>query len=183
MFETTYRRRVRPSRTSLVYSASLAVVTALFALWTGIIGLQLYAPAAIAAASALAILLFRVRNLRLAFPHPYGQGRVTKIDSRKSMRDGVLIIVGAALSIGGVFASAYLVSPLLIFFPVVIGLMIGLPCSQLLFFAFVLSSERAVGSKIYAVSEETTEDGRAVLLKSVELSAKRPEDASRSRRP
>ena len=178
MFETAYRRRARPSIKSAVFSAALAAIAVLFAAWTGLFGLQLYAPAAVALLSAFAVLIFRVRGLRAALPKPYGLGKVTRIDSRRSARDGVLIVVGGFASLVGVFASAYFLNPFLVFFPLTFGLMIGLPLSQLLYLASVMRFEAMAGGKIYTVSEESTEDGAAVLLKSTELSPKKPDRQS-----
>lgn len=178
MFETAYRRRARPSIKSVTFSAALAAIAVLFAAWTGLFGLQFYAPAAIALFSAFAVLIFRVRGLRAALPKPYGLGRVTRIDPRRSARDGALIVVGGFASLVGVFASAFFLNPFLVFFPLTFGLMAGLPLSQLLYFAAVMRFEAAAGARIYTVTEDSTEDGVAVLLRSAELSPKKPDRAS-----
>ena len=122
-----------------------------------------------AAALALSVYLFRSFTLKSGMPPPYGRGEVTKLDSRRSMRDGVLIVLGGAGSLFAVFATAYLFNPFLVFFPLVLGLMMGLPLSQVLYFLHVGRLEQITRSRIYSVTEESFEDGMPVLLKSIEL--------------
>jgi hypothetical protein len=56
-----------------------------------------------------------------------------------------------------------------IFFVVVVGLMAGLPMNEIVFFALVTWTESRYQSRIFSVTDETSQGGRDVLVKSVEL--------------
>jgi archaellum biogenesis protein FlaJ (TadC family) len=169
LFEPVYRKRLRPSVKSLCFSIGLLCVALLAAVFLVPFGGEIYFPILIAAFIALGISLFRVRGLRTGLPPPYGSGSVTRIDARRTARDGILLVVGMLVVMVGLFGSVLVVDPALFFFPVTFGLVIGLPLSQVAFFGIIASLESRENGRIYSVTEETTEEGEPVLLKSLQL--------------
>ncbi len=168
MFEPAYRRRAKPSARNLVFSLVVFAAALTFTLAAGLFGSRVYLPLAVGAASALGVAFVRTRGVRLGLPKPYGSSRVIRIDSKRSARDGLLLVLGGIVVILGLFGSVELVSPFLFFFPVTFGLMMGLPLSQALFFALVSRLEGATHSTIFIITEDITENGKEVLLKSIE---------------
>ena len=169
MYETGYRKRIRPSLRSFSFSTAFFLAALCATIVLDPFGNAIYFPILIAALVASGVSMFRLSGLRSSLPPPYGKGKVTRIDSRRTARDGILILLGGVLSMMGLFASVLLVRPALFFFPATFGLMLGLPVSQVIFFGAVTRFENASGSKIFSITEETTEEGKEVLVKSIEL--------------
>ncbi len=169
MFEPVYMRRARPSIASLAFSLAVCGAGLAFTVYAGLFGALLYVPLAIAAVIGIAICAYRFGGLRASLPKPYGEGRVTRIDATATYRHGVLIMVGGVLALVAMFGSVYLVSPFILFFPLVFGLMIGLPLSQALYYASVMRLEERAKGRIFVMTEEVTENDQAVLLKTAEL--------------
>lgn len=175
MFSFGHGRRVRPSLKSLSFSVVFSLVTLYLTVFLGLFGGWVFVPILIAALVALGVALFRLRGVAAGLPPPRGKGSVTRIDARRTMRDGILILVGGSLLMIGLFGSVFLVSPSVFFFPVVFGLMSGLPLSVVAFFGLTAWLENKNGGRIFFVTVETTEGGKTVLVKSVELRPVRDE--------
>ncbi len=169
MFEPVYRKRVRPSPRSLVYSSAVLAVIVVFTLAINPFAGAIYIPFAIGGAIAVVVALIRQRGVRSGLPPPYGQGKVQRIDARKTARDAMFLIAGSALAFVGVFGSVIVVSPYLLFFPVVYGMMFGLPLSEVLFYLVISRIERTSAGRIYMTTEQATEGGVTLLVKSIEL--------------
>lgn len=168
MFGSDQRRRLRPTLKSL--GLSLVVCPSALILGWSLFGYLFYAPLLASLAVALAVVWFRMRGLKSALPEPYGNGRVSKIDARTAVRSGVLIILAGVLSLVVFMGGFYLLpSEAFFLFVLVFGLMAGLPLSEIVFFALVTRLERKSKSRILAVTEETSENGKTVLVKTVEL--------------
>jgi hypothetical protein len=166
MFSSDQRRRLRPSLKSL----GLSLVVCPSALYLGwqFFGNLFYAPLLAALAVALAPTWFRMRGLRSSLPEPYGNGRVSTIDASAAARSGLLIVLVGMISMVGLMGSVFILPPV-VFFVLVFGLMAGLPLNEVVFFGLVTRLERKTHSRIFAVTEETSESGRTVLVKTVEL--------------
>jgi|GEM_PF-706592 hypothetical protein len=168
MLGSDQRKRLRPTLKSLGLSL-IVCPSALYLGWS-LFGYLFYAPLLASLAVALVIVWFRMRGLRSALPEPYGNGRVSTIDASAAARTGFLIILGGILLMVGVMGSFYfLPSEYMALFVLVFGLMAGLPLNEIVFFALVTGLERKSRSRIFAVTEETSESGRTVLVKTVEL--------------
>jgi hypothetical protein len=163
------RKRVRPSLKSLFFSVVVCLAALYLTLFLGPFGSGAYVPVLIAAVIALGVSLLRLRGLLAGLPPPYGRGKVTRIDSRRTARDGVLLILGSAFLIVALFGSVLVVKPSEFFFPAIFGLMLGFPLSVAVFFGFTAGLESRTKSRIFSVAAETKEGGKAVLVKSVEL--------------
>jgi hypothetical protein len=166
VFISGHRRRARPSVKNLAFSlvVSFAVV---FLGWELFVG-KLYEPLAAAGAIALLVTWFRFRGLRSGLPSPYGQGKTSVVDEKVAMRSGVLIVLGGILSVVGLMASVFLFPPEY-YFVLLLGVIAGLPLSQVLFFALVSGVESKSRSKIFLLAEEKTKDEKTVLVKSIEM--------------
>lgn len=169
MFEPVYKKRVRPSLKSLFFSAAVSSAALCVTVLLSSYSFAVYAPFLIAALVALGVSLFRLRGVRSGLPLPYGKGTVTRIDARRTARDGLLMVFGTLLLTVALFGSVFVASPTVLFFPVAFGLMLGLPLSEVIFFGLTARLESLSGSRIFLITEETTEEGKAVLVKSIEL--------------
>lgn len=92
------------------------------------------------------------------------------MDSKKAQQMGVLVVLAAILLMIIPFAGLMLFPPLVtasLFF----GLTAGLPMSELLFFVVVALLERQTGGRIFSLTEEANEDGKEVLVSSLEVVA------------
>lgn len=127
-----------------------------------------YIPLLASLTVALVLAWFRMRGVRAALPEPYGKGRTKTIDADAAARSGLLIVLAGILSLVGLMGTVYILPPD-IFLVVVIGLMAGLPMNEIVFFALVTWTESRYQSRIFSVTDETSQGGRDVLVKSVEL--------------
>jgi len=150
----------------LVCTAALYLAGLLFGLY------DLYIPLAAILLTAIAVVWLRARGLRSGLPSPYGRGKVSKTDAKRAIRQGLLIILGAALSTLVLLGSVYLL-PAAAFFAVVFGLMGGLPLNEIVFFVLVARYERVSGSRIFMVSEEREESGESAVVKTYEMRPRR----------
>jgi hypothetical protein len=128
-----------------------------------------YVPLATAILVCFIVTWFRFRGLKSGLPKPYGRGRSTSVNARKAMRGGILIMLGGILGVVLVLGSVYFLPPVA-FFALVFGLMAGLPLEELVFFSIVTRLERTSKTRIFSVTEETTEDEDVVLVKTIEMS-------------
>jgi hypothetical protein len=168
MFDSDQRRRLRPTLKSL----GLSLVVCPSALYLGwyLFGYLFYDPLLASVAVALVVVLFRMRGLRSSMPEPYGNGRVSTIDANTAARSGLLIVLAGMLSFVAIIGGFYfLPSEALALFVLIFGLMAGLPMNEIVYFALVTRLERKSRSRIFAVMQETSESGRVVVVKSVEL--------------
>ena len=175
MFSSPGRKKARPSMVSLVWSVLIFAATIPLA-WT-FFSDYVYVPLIGMAVLAALPSLYRLRGLKRGFPEPYGDGKVSIIDSKSNLRAGYLIVAGGFLCIVLLFGSIFFI-PAFDFFVIIFSLTGGLPLSQVVFFLMVLSIERAAGSRIFVVTDETTQDGTSVLEKTFEMSPgrRRPAD-------
>lgn len=141
--------------------------SALYLGWV-LFGDLFYAPLLASLAVALALVWFRMRGLRSGLPEPYGNGKVSTIDAASAARSGMLIILGGILSMVLLLGSVYFL-PWLAFFVLVFSLMAGLPLNEIVLFALVARLERRSQSRIFSVTEETSQNGKTVLVRTVEL--------------
>jgi hypothetical protein len=161
-----HRRRLRPSLKSLGLSL-LVCPSALYIGWL-FFGYYFYVPLLASLAVALALAWFRMRGVSASLPEPYGKGRTTTIDADAAARSGLLVVLAGILSSVGLMGTVFFL-PADIFFVVVVGLMAGLPMNEIVFFALVARIERKCRSRIFSVTDETSQGGKDVLAKSVEL--------------
>lgn len=175
MFSSPGRKKARPSMVSLVWSALVFAATIPLA-WT-FFSDYVYIPLIGMAVLAALPSLYRLRGLKRGLPEPYGEGRVSIIDSKSASRTGYLIVGAGILCIVLLFGSVFFI-PVFDFFVIMFSLTGGLPLSQVVFFLMVLSIERAAGSRIFEVIDDTTRDGASVLSKTFELSPDRRRPAN-----
>lgn len=124
---------------------------------------------------AAAAVWIRTRSLRAGLPEPYGKGKVSTIDAKKATRDGLLLALAGALATFGVLGSVYVLPPV-VFFSLVFGLAAGLPMSEIVFFAVVARLEKASESRIFRVTEETEDEGKPALVKTLTMRRSQPGD-------
>lgn len=172
MLSPGQRKRLRPGLKSL----GLSLVLCPCAVYLGwrFFGYELYLPLLGSLAVALSLAWFRMRGVSSSLPEPYGKGRMTTIDAEAAVRSGLLLVVGCTLAIVGLMGSVYFL-PAFAFFAVVIGLTAGLPMSEIVVFVLLTRLERKSRSRIFSVIEETSRDGKDVLVKSVEMAPLSPE--------
>lgn len=159
------RRRLRPSLKSL----GLSLVVCPSVLYVGWLSFyDFYVPLLASLAVAFVLAWFRMRGVSAALPEPYGRGRIVTIDANATARSGRLVVLAAVLSLVGLMGTVYILPPD-IFFVVVIGLMAGLPMNEIIFFGLVTRTESKCRSRIFSVTDETSQGGKDVIVKSVEL--------------
>jgi len=175
MFSSPGRKKARPSTANLVWSA-LVFAAAIFLAWTffSVISPRSFYVDVLFSLIGMGVIaalpsLYRLRGLKRGLPEPYGEGRVSIIDSKSASRAGYLLVIGGLLCIVLLFGSVFFI-PVLDLFVIMFSLAGGLPLSQVVFFLMVFSIERAAGSRIFEVIDETTQDGASVLSKTFELS-------------
>ena len=146
---------------ALVFAGSLSVATQ-FPFYS------LLEPLSAIIAVGTVVSWVKLRGLRDGLPEPFGKGKVSIIDAKSAARSGMLVTLGGVFLTIGVLGSVFIFPPEA-FFAGVFGLTGGFPFAQILFFVLVYRLERAGKGRIFTVTEETEEDGRSVLRKSVEL--------------
>lgn len=140
-------------------------------------GTLFYAPLLVSLAVGLAATLFRYRGLRSSLPEPYGGGKASTIDASKVERSGYLVILGGIFFMVVFIGSFYLFpSEYVAIFVLAFGLMAGLPLNEIVFFGLVARLEMKSRSRIFAVTEEASEGGKTVLVKTVELAPRSSSD-------
>ena len=166
MYSSPGRKKVRPSITSLVWSSALfaAAVALALVFFSGDAYIPLIGMAVLAAVPSS----YRFIGLRRGLPSPYGAGRVSKLDSRSTSRAGILLVLGGFSGIVLLLGSVFVI-PVFDFFVIIFSLTGGLPLSQIAFFLTVFSIEKATGSRIFVVVDETTQDGTSVLARTLEM--------------
>lgn len=120
---------------------------------------------------SLAASWLRLKGMRQHLPKPFGRGEASIIDARAMTASGLFITLGGVVFLVGLLASVRFLPPNADWVPfaIVFGLAAGLPLSEIVYFAQVTRIERTSGGRIYSVTEETEEDGRTVLRKTLEL--------------
>ncbi|MBI3858862.1 MAG: hypothetical protein HY296_01270 [Thaumarchaeota archaeon] len=166
MYLSNMPKRARPSRKSIVWSTIL-VVTAIL-LSQPVFLYEAYVPEIAMAVTAGTVSAYRLRALLRGMPEPHGRGKVTVIDEGAAAKTGGLLVVGGILSIVVLLGSIFLVGSYYVL-AIMLGLAGGLPLSQLSYFAIVLWIEKRTKSNIMVIAEESTQDGRSVLIKTVEM--------------
>lgn len=116
---------------------------------------------------AAVVCTYRLSNLKHALPHPHGRGKVTTIDPRAASRAGLTMVLGGAAFFVAIFGSVFLLAPFN-YFVLLFSVMCGLPLSQVAYFIVVSAVERSGRMTIYRVTEEDSQEGKDVLIKSVE---------------
>jgi len=166
MFSPQRRKRLRPGLKSI----GLSLVVCPVALAMGWLVYQggFYAPLLVALVVGVGLTYARMRGMGSSLPEPYGRGRITTIDSNAAARSGMMIVFGGILLMFGVVGSVFILPPFE-YFAMVLGLSAGLPMSEILVFATITRLERKSRGQIISITEEAVQDGRDVLLKSIEL--------------
>jgi len=166
MYSSPGRKKARPSNATLVWSAILftATIPLAWLFFSGYVYIPLFGIVVLAAIPSS----YRFIGLRRGLPSPYGAGRVSILDSRSAFRGGILLVVGGFCGIVLLLGSVFII-PVFDFFVIMFSLTGGLPLSQIAFFLMVFSIERTSGSRIYVVTDETTQDGTSVLERTIEM--------------
>jgi hypothetical protein len=168
MFSQEGERRARPSLKSillsvLVFSAVIYLAATRFFLY------DVYMPVGVSLVISLVVFAYRSRNLRQKMPEPYGKGKTSTVDAKAAMRSGILLSVGGGLFLVGLMGSVFFL-PSEVFFAILLGVIGGLPLSDIFFFALTTQYERKSGCRVLYVTNETTIEGETALVKSVALS-------------
>lgn len=162
------RRRARPSLKSIALSV-LVLIGSIYAVTTVFLLAYIYVPIAAGGVIALAVFAYRGRILFERMPPPYGKGRTSKVDAKSALRSGILLTLLGGLSLIVLMGSVFFLTPDL-FFTLLFGVIIGLPLSEVFFFALTSIYERRSRARIYFFSEETGTEDEPLLLKGVEVS-------------
>ena len=164
--ETT-KRKVRPSRASIGFTAALSVLSVYVSILVlGETALFLTFP--LAAVVLPLITFLRVRPLKMGLPEPVGKGLESEIRSRKALGQGVLLLIlGMAMLFVPIALLFYLPGALVL--GVVLGVVTGLSLSDSTFSVWIARIEKRTNSEIFSVTELVEEDGRQLLVKSVEM--------------
>jgi hypothetical protein len=167
MEESQKSRRIRPSLASF---GAAWVFLGLTIYLTSVLVEELLLAAVIVVALllGLGVCFYRVRGLASRLPEPFGKGLVSEVSLRRTTIQGALLVAVGALVLMVPFMALY-------FFPgavVIMGvltLMGGLAASELLTFFWVSRLERITKGNILQITELSENEGKQVLLKSVEL--------------
>ena len=164
---TPTSRRVKPSSLSLAVSLVLfSLSAALVILYSGFLLFLFVLPVALGTVAV--VFLFRRRSVLDQAPPPEGRGRTRLVNSRQALLQGVAVLVlRAAVIFGPFILMAYFPGPDVI--ASVLGLVTGLTLSQPVFFAWVFRLERRARAEMYSVTGLTEEEGKQVLVKSIEM--------------
>lgn len=168
MFSQEGERRARPSLKSLLLSV-LVFSAVVYLAATRFFFYDTYLPLGVSLVVSLAVFAYRSRNLHEKMPEPYGKGKTSTVDTKAAIRSGILLAVGGGLFLVGLLGSVFFL-PSEIFFAILLGVIAGLPLSDIFFFALTTRYERKSGSRIFYLTDETMVDGETVLVKSVTMS-------------
>jgi len=166
MFASGRDRRVRPSKKSLVLSLLVSAGGLYLSVWA--FGYLAYLPLTVSLLVALVAFAYRTRGLRSGLPEPYGRGKATTTDTAHATRIGLLMTLGGVLVTLFLFGSVFFLPPIF-FLTVVFGIIVGLPVNEIAFFGLVERYEWKTETRIFQVTEETEHEGRAALVKSLEM--------------
>jgi len=170
-------RRIRPSVRNLFFSLVFTAV-ALY-LCAVYLGLFVAFSMLLGVLPIMSLVTYaRVRGIGPGLPEPHGRGQISVVGTGQTYTQGVLILLALILALFVPFIA-------LSFFPgayVILGILVLMGClssSEILTFAWVSRLEWRTSSEIYLVTELDDENGKQVLVKSIEL--RPPENEGRGR--
>ncbi len=173
MLEESQRtRRLRPSTVSFG-AACVFLALAVYLASALVAGPPLAAMLAITPLIGLGVCYYRVRGLGSRLPAPWGKGKVSYVSLRRTTLQGALIVVAGVAFLMVPFVALFFIPGGVVILGI-LALMGGLATSELLTFVWITRLERALKGKIIQITELSEEEGKQVLLKSIELQGERP---------
>ena len=174
MGETQRSRRIRPSIVS--FSAAWVFLGLTIYLSSVLVTGPLLAAVIVAALLVgLAVCYYRVRGIVGRLPEPFGKGLVSEVSLRRTAVQGVLLLAVGVLVLMVPFVALYFLPGAEVILAV-LGLMGGLATSELFTFFWITRLEGVTRGTILQITEVSENDGKQVLLKSIELEPRGPHE-------
>jgi hypothetical protein len=172
LFPTGYsRKRVRPSYWSLLLSLAICGIALYYTIY--LFEGYSFIPLLILLAVTVGITWYRYRDLKLKLPRPYGSAKAVLLGPRGATRQALFFILAVILLVAILVTSLYFLPPLA-FFSLIFGLTAGLPLTEIVFFGLLVRLEMVSSSRIFSVTEESEENGKEILTKTVILVPNEP---------
>jgi len=174
MEESQKSRRIRPSIAS--FSAAWVFLGLTIYLSSALVtGPLLAAVIVVALLVGLAVCYYRVRGLASRLPEPFGRGLVSRVSLRRTAIQGALLVVVGVLVLMVPFVALFFLPGAAVILAV-LGLMGGLATSELFTFLWITRLERIMRGTILQITEVSENEGKQVLLKTIELEPREPRE-------
>lgn len=175
MFEEAPRtKRIKPSLKSLAVAAVFLAV-ALYLAAVLVEGLPLAVVSLVVLLAGASVCYSRVRGVVPRLPAPYGKGLVSEVTLRRTQIQGALIIVAGVSLLFVPFIALFFLPGAIVILGI-LALTGGISFSEFLTFYWISRLERRTNGTILLVTELSENEGKQVLMKSMELQPRSPKD-------